>query len=298
MTACSRRHFLGQSLALGTAALAATPLGRLAAAEVSVSAGPKFGMVTYQWGQDWDLPTLLENCAKAGLEAVELRTEHKHGVEPSLTAAQRAEVKARLADSPVTLVGLGANQQFDQLDPAAVRQAIEDAKAFVRLSHDVGGSGIKVKPNDLHKEVPVEKTTEQIGLALNELGAFAADYGQQIRLEVHGSCAPLPIMRKILDVATHPNVFVCWNSNQKDLDGEGLEANFRLVQERFGATAHVRPLDTPGYPWGELIRLFVQRPFSGYVLLEAAGRPEGDPVEALRRQRQLFKRMVAEALFR
>ena len=132
-------------------------------------------------------------------------------------------MKARFADSPVTLVGLGTNEHFDQKDPAEVQACIEAAKAFVILSHDVGGSGVKVKPNNLPKDVPVEKTTEQIGKALNVLGAFAADYGQQIRLEVHGACAPLPIMKQIIDVATHPNVYLCWNSNQKDLEGEVAE---------------------------------------------------------------------------
>ncbi len=36
----------------------------------------KFGLVTYQWGKDWDLPTLISNCEKCGYEAVELRTQH------------------------------------------------------------------------------------------------------------------------------------------------------------------------------------------------------------------------------
>ncbi len=35
--------------------------------------------------------------------------------------------------------------------------------------------------------------------------------------------AALPVIRQIMDVATHPNVAVCWNSNAEDLQGEGLE---------------------------------------------------------------------------
>lgn len=298
MTSYSRRRFLGQSIAVG-AAVAATPWSRLLAADAAAvaaqPAAPMFGMVTYQWGKNWDVPTLLANCQKAGLQGVELRTEHKHGVEPTIDAAARAEVKARFADSPVKLMGLGTNQKFDQTDPEEVRKSIEGAKAFVRLSHDIGGSGVKVKPNDIHKDVPVEKTTTQIGQALNELGAFAADFGQQIRLEVHGSCSRLPIIRQILDVATHPNVFICWNSNESDLEGEGLEHNFNLVKDRLGATTHVRPLDTPGYPWAELIALFVKIHYPGCLLLEAGGAPKGDPIEAIIHQRELFEKMVADA---
>ena len=60
----------------------------------------RFGLVTYKWGNDWDLPTLLANCEKTRTLGVELRTTHNHGVEPSLNASQRREVKARFADCP------------------------------------------------------------------------------------------------------------------------------------------------------------------------------------------------------
>ena len=70
---------------------------------------------------------------------------------------------------------------------------------------------MKVRPNALPKDVPEEKTIEQIGKSLNLLGAFAADFGQQIRLEIHGGCARIPIVKRIIDVADHPNVGLCWN---------------------------------------------------------------------------------------
>ena len=67
----------------------------------------QLGLVTYQWGADWDLPTLIKNCQETGFAGVELRTTHKHGVEPSLDDNQRQEVAKRFGDSGVTLVGLG-----------------------------------------------------------------------------------------------------------------------------------------------------------------------------------------------
>ncbi len=253
-----------------------------------------FGLVTYQWAKDWDLPTLLANCAKAGIGGVELRTGHAHKVECGLNARQRAEVRKRFADSPVALVGIGTAEEFHHPDKAALQKAIDATKAFIELSHDVGGSGVKVRPNDLPPSVPQEKTIEQIGKALNEVAAFGEGFGQQIRLEVHGKCAPLPIMKRILDVAVHPNVGLCWNSNATDLAGAGLAANFDLVKARFGATAHVRPLDSPDYPFAELIRLFVQMDYEGWILLEAGGAPR-DPIRDLIRQRELFEKYVDAA---
>ena len=291
----SRRDFLKQSVGFGAAALAAGPLGEtLASAAAARGSKMKLGLVTYLWGQDWDLPTVIANCEKTKVLGVELRTEHKHGVEPSLNAKQRKEVKKRFADSPVVFVGPGTNQKYDDPDPVKLKQSIEGTKAFVKLSHDCGGTGVKVKPNSFHKGVDHKTTIEQIGRSLNAVGRFATDYGQKIRLEVHGSCCPLPIMKQIMDIADNPNVGVCWNCNSQDLEGEGLKHNFDLVKDRFGATAHVRELNVGSYPYQDLIQLLVKMDYAGWVLLECRTRPK-DRVKALIEQREVFAKMVAKA---
>lgn len=293
MSTTSRRGFLKQSLGLSAAALAYGSW-RVGAADRKPGSDMALGLVTYQWGADWDLTTLIANCTKTNALGVELRTTHAHGVECHLDAQQRREVKARFADSPVTLVGLGSAEDYHRPEPGAVERAIENTKEFVKLSHDVGGSGVKVRPNDLPKTVPPEKTIEQIGKALNVVGAFAADFGQQIRLEVHGGCARLPIIKQIMDIATHPNVAVCWNSNAADLQEPGLEYNFDLVKDRFGDTVHVRTFTSPDYPWQTLISLLVQMDYRGWVLLEAGTKVE-DRVKALAEQKAMFDAMVAKA---
>lgn len=254
----------------------------------------RFGLVTYQWAKDWDLPTLLKNCEKTGVLGVELRTTHAHRVEPNLSTAERDEVRKRFEDSPVTFVGIGSDERFDSPDLAKLAKAIEATKAFVQLSHDIGGGGVKVKPNDFHKEVPREKTIEQIGKALNRVGEFAAGFGQQIRLEVHGQCASLPIIKQVMDVADNPNVAVCWNSNPTDLDG-GLEHNFKLVKDRLGQTLHIHTLDSGQYPYDELFQLLVKADYAGWLLLEEGKIPE-DPVAALAKQRRLFDEMLTKAV--
>jgi sugar phosphate isomerase/epimerase len=289
----TRRDFNHSVAGLAAAGFVARG-GVLAGAEPSQGAKTdkmRFGLVTYMWGADWNLPTLLDNCEKAGALGVELRTGHAHGVEPGISANKRREVKQRFAGSPVKLVGLGSNEDFHDVDATSLKSSIDRAKAFIQLSHDVGGTGVKVKPNDLPKEVPQQKTIEQIGRALNELGAFAADLGQQVRLEVHGQCAPLPIIAAIMQVADHPSVAVCWNSNPQDLQGEGLEHNFRLVEKRLGATLHARQLEGNEYPYPTLFKLLAGIHYNGWLLIEASDMPP-DRVAALVRERQTFERLI------
>jgi len=290
-----RRIFLKRSFAAGTF-LASGMIGssdQLFAADMP-ALKIQLGLVTYQWGKDWDIDTIIKYLQAAKVAGVELRAGHKHGVEPGISAEKRAEVKKRFTDSPVKLVGLGSAECFDHVDPARLAKAIEDTKAFLKLSADVGASGVKVRPNDFHKEVEREKTIEQIGTSLNIVGKFAGELGQQVRLEVHGGCSEVPVIKKILDIANDPNVGACWNSNKNDLAGDGLDANFNLIRTRLAATAHIRPLDTPGYPWNRLVELLVKADYKGWLLLECSNAIT-DPVAALTQQRELFDNLIAKA---
>ena len=291
MNTISRRDFLAASAAASAAAaISLSPAAARAAEEPAIA----FGLVTYMWGADWDLPTLLKNCKETNCPGVELRTTHAHKVEPNLNDKQRAEVAARFSDAGVTCVGIGSNERFDDPDPAKVKAAIDASKEFVRLSHDIGGSGVKVKPDRFWPNVPREKTIEQIGKALNELGEYASGFGQQIRLEVHGQCAELPTIKAIMDVATNDNVAICWNSNKTDLAGDGLEANFNLVRKRWGATCHIHELESPDYPHQQLINLLVKSKWEGWLLMENASKP-ADRVAAMAQQRKLFDEMLKKA---
>lgn len=284
----SRREFLSQSVMAAAALAAATPLHNAFA----TPPGMHLGLVTYLWGEKWDLPTLLANCEASGVLGVELRTTHAHGVEPSLSPAERAEVKKRFEGSPVTMLGIGSNENYDSPDPDTLAIAIDATKDFIRLSHDVGGSGVKVKPNSFHDGVDHAVTIEQIGKSLNELGEYGVGFGQEIRLEVHGQCSRLPIIKQIMDIAEHPNVAVCWNSNDEDLLDGGLVENFNLVKDRFGATAHVREFNVGDYPYPELMKLFVEMNYEGWILLECRTKPD-DPIAALIEQRELFTKLTS-----
>lgn len=285
-----RRGFV-RSLSLTAVAAAALPgiTPRVMAADPprTLARSPfKLGLVTYNLAKDWDVPTILKNCSATGFEGVELRTTHRHGVEVTLNAQARTEVRKRFADSPVELMGLGSAFDYHTPDPAKLRADMAATKDYIVLAQDVGASGVKVRPNGLPKEVPVEKTLEQIGTSLLDLGRFAKDHGQVLRLEVHGTgTSLLPHIQTIMNHARHPNVGVCWNSNQTDLDGEGLDSNFRRVQDRI-VSVHLRDLYLDEYPWSRLFRLLADSGFRGYTMAEIGESP--DPIRVMRYFRALW----------
>jgi len=288
----SRRIFLQRSLIAGIGLSLIDPFSVLAAAKKSEM---KLGLVTYLWAKDWDLPTLIANCEKTGYLGVELRCDHKHGVETKLSASERADVKKRFADSPVDCLGYGANFEYHSPDQAALRKNIEQTKEYIKLCKDIGATGIKVKPNGIPDDVPKEKTISQIAASLNQVGKFAQDYGQLVRVEVHGNISQeIPNMRAIFEQVTEKNVKMCWNCNDQDLLPPGLESNFNSVKKWFGDTVHVREFNIGEYPYQQLMNLFTGISYDGWILLEARTEP-ADKIAAMKEQLSFFNSMISKA---
>jgi len=231
----------------------------------------KLGLVTYNLAADWDCDAIIENCKAARFEGVEPRTTHKHGIEPSLSKDERDTVKKKFADAGIALVGLGSAWEYDSPDPAVLQQNIDGTKEFVKLAADLGIPGVKVRPNHLHiaDGVPAEKTLEQIGKAGAECGAFAADYGVQIRMEVHGrETCKIEHMKTIMDAGDHPNFRVCWNCNDGETIGGSIKPNFDLLKDKI-ELVHIQDIGDPRYPWYELFYLLRHDiNYTGYCLAE------------------------------
>ncbi len=239
---------------------------------------PKFrlGIVTYNVARDWDLPTLLKVCSAVGLSPVELRTTHKHGVEPTLSGKQRREVRARFADAGIEIWGCGSVCEFHSPDAAIVKKNIETCKQFVQLTADIGGKGVKVRPNGLPKEVPVQTTLEQIGRALIECGKAAADAGVEIWVEVHGAGTQHPPHCKtIMEHCGLKNVGLTWNSNSTDIKDHSVAEYLGLLRPWI-RSCHINELykdSTGAYPYRELFRLFRETGYDRVTLCEVGRAP-------------------------
>jgi hypothetical protein len=297
----SRREFLLRGISVTAGAVTATALTSCnfqgAPEATRRVTQTRFGFTTYQWGKDWDIPTLIANCCKARAFGVELRTSqlYAHGVEPALSVQQRREVRKRFEDSPITLVGIASSERFDSPEAAKLEAAIENTKAHIKLSRDIGASGVRVFPNSFHDGVPWEKTIEQIGNSLNIVGAFAADHGQQVRLEAHGNAGELPTLRAIMDHVDQPSVRVKLNSDKRDSSGNGFEHNFNLVKDLLGDTLHLHNLKDTEFPYQLQMDLLVKMGWVGWQLLEVSDKVP-DRVEALIEQRQIWDRLLSRSL--
>ena len=227
----------------------------------------QLGAVTYNVLKDFDLETVITTLEKAGFAAVELRTEHKHGVEVTIGPEERKKVKARFAASKVRLVSYGSTCEFHAADPAVRAKNVDLGKKWVDLAHDTGVWGVKVRPNGFPKELPRETTIANIGAALRELGEYAKGRGVEIWLEVHGKdTSSPPVCAAIMKATNHPAVGLCWNSNPGDVIDGSVRQSFELLRPWI-KSCHINEL-VSGYPYRELFALLRKAGYDRYTLAE------------------------------
>ncbi len=285
----TRRQFVATSAGVGSAAVLIGPSaepGTALAAEADLPA-LRLGLMTYQLGQDWDIDTIIKNCRAAQWEHAELRTTHGHGVEISLSKAQRREVRTKFEDAGIKL-SLASAFAYHWPSAKQLRESIEGTKKYVLLARDIGARGIRVFANAILTDqgIAQEQTLAQIGRAVAAVGSFAADYGVEIRLSNHGKGTNrVTIIRKILDHADCPHVYVNWNCDKTDVEDPGFEANFNLVKDRI-RNIHMHELFNASYPYRKLFTLLRQAKYAGYCDAEVGQSCE--PISFMKYYRALF----------
>ncbi len=284
----NRRSFLGAPLVAAPLALAVRP----ALAQTAPSELPPFhlGCVTYNLLKDMDLETIIQTLEKTGLAAVELRTGHKHGVEPSIDAAARARVRQRFEQSKVRLLSYGSTCEFESPDAAERAKQLAICKTFVDLAGDTGASAVKVRPNGLPKGVPVEATIGHIAAGLHEAAAYGATKNIEIWMEVHGRDTQVPkTAAEILRAANHPNLGACWNSNPTDVVDGSVKQSFDLLRP-YIRNCHINEL-VSGYPYREFFHLLGASGYNRYTLAECA--QSDQPERFLRYYKALWEAYAA-----
>jgi sugar phosphate isomerase/epimerase len=278
----SRRSFLQKAAVSASAAM--VPAYALAAAKqedkttTALNKNPlKLGLMTYTLAKDWDIETIIKNCTETKFEHVELRTTHAHGVEVTLSAAERAAVKKRFEDAGLA-ISLASGFGYDSPDPAVLRKNIDGTKDYILLARDVGAIGIRV----FGANAPDEKSLRQIGESLAEVGEFGYQNGVEIRVCDDGP--PISMVKKNIDASKSPHVYVNWNCPMSDMEGEGFEYNFNSVKNII-RNIHMHEL-WEDYPWRLFFSLLSKSGYKGYCDAEVPA--SADPIRFMKYYRTLF----------
>jgi sugar phosphate isomerase/epimerase len=170
----------------------------------------KYAFMTFS-NPTWTLDETLSAAKRYGYDGVELRIDsnHRHGVELSSAAAQRAAAKQKAHDSGIAICCIATGCSF--ADPTTATQSVEQAKAAIDQAAEVGAGVIRVFGGRIPADVSRERATESIVESLRALGAKAEARGVDVAIETHDDwCDPQHVVA-ILRQVNHPRIGANWD---------------------------------------------------------------------------------------
>lgn len=254
----------------------------------------KLGLDTYSIGADFTLRDLLELLPACGLEAVEFRCEanQKHGVELETPPPERRRIKTLLDNAGIAVSCLSTSQRFDSPDPKERQKVIERVKRYVDLAHDLGCLGVRTFGNDFPPGVPKMDVVQYVGEALRACGEYAEGSGVNVLLEMHGEFYYWEYALGAVKIANHPNVWINYNCDPRDLVNGSVTYTFSQVQE-YVRHVHLHELEDRTFPYKELFRLLKAMDYPYYLSLEETYH-EGGERKVIALYAALYREMIAQ----
>ena len=210
----------------------------------------QLGIVTYNIAKDWDLPTILTRLEKLGIRRRRAADDPRPQGRSQPDKAEREEVRKRFEDSPVQLAGLGSAFEYQATDPAVVRKNIDGTKEYVRLAHDIGAPGVKVRPNGVPQGADLDATLQQIGRALHEVGEDASGFRRRDprRSPRRRDSAAAKFRQDHRSTPTIPMSTPAGTRIPTDVKDGSIKETFALVAPKIHEV-HLRDLTDEEYPW-------------------------------------------------
>ncbi len=169
-----------------------------------------------------------EELGYAGLEP-RLSSNHVHGIETTLSWAQRQAVKAQVADSPVSLGCLAVSSCF--ADPSTSSGYLENLRKELELAADLGVPAVRVFGGQFPASISRDHAIDIVSEALTAVAAQAAASGVTICLETHDAwCNPAHVV-KVMETVNQDSVRVNWDVlHPVRSEGVDLMASFEMLK--------------------------------------------------------------------
>jgi sugar phosphate isomerase/epimerase len=182
--------------------------------------------------QDKTVPELIDMAQKYGFQTVEFRPEwkHAHGVELSMTKAQRKEVRNRFADSGIEISAISPGVKFLKDDRD---QQLEKMFQYIDLAADIGAPCIRFFADKLPEDPAERAESHKIQAEYQARAAEKAwDAGVMLALETHGNSIGIDT-GEMMFLAGYPPAFrVNWHLSHSLKNGEDADTAYRHIKGR------------------------------------------------------------------
>ncbi|MDF3055809.1 MAG: hypothetical protein K0R17_24 [Rariglobus sp.] len=146
-----------------------------------------------------------------GYEGIEPRPgwDHRHGIELSADATERARLRRMIKDSGVAVACLSPGLRF--ADPETAPQQIAEASAYIDLAADIDAPRVRVFGGELGKGIDRDTAIDLVADALQSLAPQARARGVTLCMETHDAWTNPDHVVAVLERVNDPHVRAVWD---------------------------------------------------------------------------------------
>ncbi|MYA03543.1 MAG: sugar phosphate isomerase/epimerase [Caldilineaceae bacterium SB0664_bin_22] len=157
------------------------------------------------------LQAMLDTAADLGYAGIEPRVDanHAHGVETSLSPAQRRDVRARVADSAADICCIASSSRYSE--PATLEENLAQTRREIALAGDLGVPVLRVFGGQIADGIDRDAAIDNLSAALARVADEAGQAGVTVCVETHDAwCNPHHVAAVLANV-NHPAVAANWD---------------------------------------------------------------------------------------
>lgn len=157
------------------------------------------------------LAETLALAQRLGYEGIEPRPgwDHRHGIELSTTASERADIRRQIADSGIAVSCLAPGLRF--ANPATAPQQLAEASDYIDLAADIGAPLLRVFGGELGAGIDRDTAIVHVSDALRSLVPQARARGVKLCMETHDAWTNPDHVVAVLERVNDPHVRAVWD---------------------------------------------------------------------------------------
>ncbi len=258
---------------------------------------------------DWSLDEVISGMKRHGYTGFEPRVEwgHASGIEASLSAAARAEIKTRMADEGLAICCIATGARLAAVDIDERAGHIEDLKKYIDLAADLGCGLVRTFGGQRARDRELQMVVDYVVDGYMQVMDRAEERKVVVLMETHDDWSCSAPVRAVVEQAGHPNLRVLWDFMHPQRLLEKPEESFAVLAEY---THHLHAHDgvyVDGKmqvgPLGEGVidhqvplQLLSEAGFAGYFSVEVIHKvgSEHDADGVLKQYAEQFRKIMTE----
>ncbi len=231
----------------------------------------------------WSWKTIVENAARMGYAAIELRGvagEMDLPKVPEFQGSRLVETKKGLAALGLTVCGLGASAAMHEKEPADRERQFDEGRRFIDLAQALGVPYVRMFGDRVPPGESKDEVMTRVVEGFERMVSYARPAGVTVLIESHGDFTTSRDLTYILTRVNSPQFALLWDAHHTFAAGKEAPADTWAALNRWVRHTHLkdsRPegtgrryvlLGSGDVPVREQVRVLASAGYPGYYCLE------------------------------